>query len=287
MSKQIDEVIASSATSLALAGDGVLDVSRRSGANLRRNSQAYLLVKPLAPKCVNPADLQQTFRRIWRTDGKFKVQQRPQGLFLFSFDMKRDRNRVLWGGPWYYLRAPMVIQDYDGLADFAYINLQSLFFWVRLENIPPRLETPVVIEDAAIVAGDNPHVDLNLLNSTGEVRVRVSHALDRPFIFEKVLKLAPGIVKNIVFFYENLVGMCATCKLIFHLDGICKKKVAKSAVQDSQKENRVEALVNLANPNYSQGSLKFTGAMPSILKPLQPQMPSKPPLTRKPIVIKK
>ncbi|KAL6184375.1 hypothetical protein ACLB2K_045777 [Fragaria x ananassa] len=241
MSKPIDEVTASFATSLALAGDGVLDVLSRLGANLHRNSQAYLLAKPLAQKCVNPADLQQTFRKIWCTEGKFK--------------------------------------------------LQSLFFWVRLENIPPRLETPTVIEDASIVAGDDPYVDLNLLNSTGEVRVRVSHALDKPFIFEKVLKLALGIVKNVVFFYENLVAICASCKLIYHLDGICYKKVAKSIVQEPQKENWVEALVNLTNLNYSQDSLKFTGvqsgvAMSSILKPIQPQMPSKS-LTRKLIVIKK
>ncbi|KAL6209881.1 hypothetical protein ACLB2K_020820 [Fragaria x ananassa] len=211
---------------------------------------------------------------------------------MFSLDLKRDRNRVLWGGPWYYLRAPMVIKDNDGLADFEDINLQSLFFCVRLENIPPRLETPAVIEDVSIIAGDDPHVDLNLLNSTREVRVRVSHALDIHFIFEKVLKLGPRIVKNIVFFYENLVGMCARCKLIYQLDGMCKKKVAKSTMQEPHKKNRVEELVNFANPNYSQGLLNFIGvqyggAMLSILKPLQSLIPSKTLLTRKPIVIKK
>ncbi|KAL6199879.1 hypothetical protein ACLB2K_029661 [Fragaria x ananassa] len=57
--------------------------------------------------------------------------------------------------------------------------LLLLFFWV------PKLEVPETIVDAAIVAGDNPFVDLSLLNSTGEVRVLVSRPLDWPFIFEK------------------------------------------------------------------------------------------------------
>nr|XP_011457626.1 PREDICTED: uncharacterized protein LOC105349503 [Fragaria vesca subsp. vesca] len=253
MPNTIDDVTASFSTSLALASKEVLDVSRRSSAAQHRNTQSYLLVKPLVPKRVDLADLQQTFKRIWKLNGKFKVQSRPTGLFMFSFDLRRDRNRVLWGGPWYYLRAPMVVQEYDGLANFNSIDLNSPFFWVRIENIPPKLEVFETIEDAAIVIGDRPFVDLPLLNSAGEVRVRVSRALDRPFIFEKVLKLAPGIVKNVLFFYENLVGMCSICKLIFHCDGVCKLKVVSSKSDTVQKENRMETLANLANPNFSKG----------------------------------
>lgn len=76
---------------------------------------------------------------------------------------------MLWGGPWYYLCAPMVIQEYDGVANFYDINFDSLFFWVRLENIISKLETPEVIEEAVIVVKDGPHVDLKLLYSTREV----------------------------------------------------------------------------------------------------------------------
>ncbi|KAL6141634.1 hypothetical protein ACLB2K_059922 [Fragaria x ananassa] len=139
---------------------------------------------------------------------------------------------------------------------------------VRMEKITPKLEVPKTIEDAAIVAGDNPFVDLPLLNSTGEVRIWVSRPLDQFFIFEKVLKLAPGIVKNVIFTYENLVGMCSACKLLVHNDGVCSSKPAMV-----QKENRVRSLANLANPNFSQGLLKFIGTKlgeTMAPKPLQP-----------------
>ncbi|KAL6225556.1 hypothetical protein ACLB2K_004406 [Fragaria x ananassa] len=69
----------------------ILDDSRRSRAAQRRNTQFYLLAKPLVPKRVDLADLQQTFKRIWTLIGKFKVQASLAGLFLFSFDLRRDR----------------------------------------------------------------------------------------------------------------------------------------------------------------------------------------------------
>ncbi|KAL6182749.1 hypothetical protein ACLB2K_044162 [Fragaria x ananassa] len=166
MPYSIDYVTVSFVASLALAGKDVLDVSRRSRAAQRRNTQSYLLAKPLISKRVDLADLQQTFKRIWTLNGKFKVQARPAGLFLFSFDLKRDQNRVLWGGPWYYLRMPMIVQEYDGLMDFDEIDMNRIFFWVRIEKIPLKLEVPKTIEDAAIAVGDNPFVDLSLGGGT-------------------------------------------------------------------------------------------------------------------------
>ena len=50
MPNSIDDVTASFAASLALAGKDALDVSRRSGAAQCRNTQSYLLAKPLIPK---------------------------------------------------------------------------------------------------------------------------------------------------------------------------------------------------------------------------------------------
>ncbi|KAL6133829.1 hypothetical protein ACLB2K_066062 [Fragaria x ananassa] len=124
MSSHIDDVTASFTASLTFAGNEVLDVSRRSGSVRSRNSQAYFLAKPFAPKRIDPSDMHQTFRRVWNINGKFK--------------------------------------EYDELVDFNAIKMDSLFFWVRLENIPPRLETKETIEDAAIVAGEDPQeIDTN------------------------------------------------------------------------------------------------------------------------------
>lgn len=82
--------------------------------------------------------------------------------------------------------------------------------------------------------------------------MRVLHDLDHSFISEKVLKLAPCMAKNNVFFNENWSG---SYSINFRFDDVCKmKKAPGPKLNESQKENRVQARANLANPNYSQVS---------------------------------
>ncbi|XP_062021336.1 uncharacterized protein LOC133737874 [Rosa rugosa] len=218
----IDEVAASFASSLALLGDDVVDLSKMSGADTRRESQAYLLARPLTSKPFTAPDLQRHFKRVWVLNAAFTVQERAQKLFVIAFDLRKDRNKVLKGGPWYFQRAPVVIHDYDGLKSPTAIQMDELFLWVKIRNIPPALEVKHTIMNIASVAGRFLEWDDKLFKASGAVRVHVAHQIAKPFFLTETLKLAPGVIEEISFFFENLLGRCHDCGLIVHEHGTCQ-----------------------------------------------------------------
>ncbi|XP_061993559.1 uncharacterized protein LOC133711453 [Rosa rugosa] len=246
MASSIDAVTASFATSLALAGEDVVDISRLHGSAPQRISQSLLLAKPLTAKPFATSDLQRHFQRVWVLDSRFKVQERAHKNFVFAFDLRKDRNRVLWGGPWYFNRTPMIIQEYDGLMAPGALKMDSLFFWVRIENIPPALEVKQTIINVASVAGKFLDIDKKLFDNTGNIRVRVSHEISRPFFLKRTLKLAPGIVEEISYFFENLNGVCQMCHLILHENGTCRMAAQSDLLQDEQMKEGTK--LDLPNP---------------------------------------
>ncbi|KAM5578331.1 hypothetical protein ABKV19_008576, partial [Rosa sericea] len=150
-------------------------------------------------------DLRWFFCRVWVLEKDFKIQERPKNRFVIAFDLKRDRNKVLRGGPWRFNQAPVVMQEYDGIALPHSVALDALFFWVRITNIPPLFEDKDTIRDIAAIAGRVIELDDKLFDTTGKIRVRVSHALYKPFFLKKRVKLASEIEEEIGFFFENLV----------------------------------------------------------------------------------
>ncbi|XP_024172097.1 uncharacterized protein LOC112178132 [Rosa chinensis] len=166
------------------------------------------------------ADLQRHFRRIWVRERGFKIQDRPQNRFVISFDLKKDKNKVLKGGTWYFNKAPVILQDYDGLSPLQAIKMETLLFWVKITNIPPALEVKETIMNVASIVG-SLEIDQKLFDITSKIRVHVAHEITRPFLLKKTLKLAPGVIEEISFFFENLIGRCHKCNLIFHENGTC------------------------------------------------------------------
>ncbi|XP_062013980.1 uncharacterized protein LOC133730397 [Rosa rugosa] len=137
-------------------------------------------------------------------------------MFVLAFDLRRDRNKVLKGGPWRFNQALVVLQEYDGVSPIHEIDLTSLFFWVRIGNIPPLFEEPDMIKSIASVAGKFLEMDDKLFENVGKVRVHVAHDISKPFFLKKTLKLAPYVEVEISYFFENLVGKCDHCNLIYH-----------------------------------------------------------------------
>ncbi|XP_062017581.1 uncharacterized protein LOC133733938 [Rosa rugosa] len=273
----MDDVTASFAASLALATNEVVDLSRSANSAARRGSQAYLLARPLAAKPAPLQDLRRFFRRVWVLEKDFKIQERPENRFVIAFDLKRDRNKVLRGGPWRFNQAPVVMQEYDGIAPPQSVALDALFFRVRITNIPPLFEDKDTIRDIAAIAGKVIELDNNLFDATGKIRVRVSHALSKPFFLKKQVKLAPGVEEEIGFFFENLVGKCNYCDLIFHGNGICPaidgRTLPRMDVNPMQRKLEIKGpSMSFAQSQFANGLFQFQGlqtpVLPSIARSL-------------------
>ncbi|KAL6227843.1 hypothetical protein ACLB2K_001799 [Fragaria x ananassa] len=91
--------------------------------------------------------------RVWILERNFQIQERPNNIFIISFDLIKDRNKVLRGGLWWYQQVPIVIQLYDGVKSIKNLAMDSLFFWVRIQNIPPTYEILENFLGIASVAG--------------------------------------------------------------------------------------------------------------------------------------
>ncbi|XP_062013748.1 uncharacterized protein LOC133730088 [Rosa rugosa] len=269
----IDEVTASFAASLALAGSDVVDISHLNGSDRRSNSQAFLLAKPMTKKQFGTQDLQRHFRRIWIIDGAFKVHDSTQGRFVFSFDLKRDRNKVLRGGPWYFNKAPVLLQHYDGMEDPLVIPMNLLFFWVKITGIPPALEEKTIIMNVASVAGKYLDFDQRLYNNKNQIRVHVAHAISHPFFLKRTLKIIPGVVKEITFFYENLHGICKDCQLLCHEQDVCPTVDAQAMHNTTTRsETSGKSLTShfpgLSDLRFQNGSFRFQGLQTPLLPPV-------------------
>ncbi|KAL6213932.1 hypothetical protein ACLB2K_013371 [Fragaria x ananassa] len=86
-----DVVTASFAASLALADRGkASDLRKIGGGPVHRSPYAFLLGKPLTRRLVDMAAFKSHFLRTWLVDRQFRVQERDENLFLFSFDSVYD-----------------------------------------------------------------------------------------------------------------------------------------------------------------------------------------------------
>ncbi|KAL6137713.1 hypothetical protein ACLB2K_063002 [Fragaria x ananassa] len=117
----------------------------------------------------------------------------------------------------------LVVEEYDGLKSPTSIPMDKLYFWVGILNMPKALEKDRYIKNTASVASKYICKDEKLFATTEQIRVRVSHALDGPFYGKKTLKIINGVVAEIIFQFENLIGLCKHCNLIQHENDICVK----------------------------------------------------------------
>lgn len=67
--------------------------------------------------------------------------------------------------------------------------MDTLFFWVGIQNIPKALENDKYIKNVDLVAGKYIYKNKKLFVVVKQVRVTVSHALNRPFHLKKTLKM--------------------------------------------------------------------------------------------------
>ncbi|KAM5555296.1 hypothetical protein ABKV19_023279 [Rosa sericea] len=239
MASSIDAVTASFAASLALAREDVIDISRMNGSAPQRISQSCPLAKPFAAP-----ELHRHFWQVWVLDGHFKVQERALRNF-----------------------------EYDGLMAPSTVKMESLFFWVWIENIPPAIEVKQTIINVASVAGKFLDIGKKLFDNTGRIRVRVSHEITRPFFQKKTLRLAPGTKEEISYFFENLNGVCKLCHLILHDEGACRM-ATQFELQQTEKtkgEKKLELpnpFQSVANEMFHNGTFRFNDIQTPVLPPI-------------------
>ncbi|PRQ55096.1 hypothetical protein RchiOBHm_Chr1g0320861 [Rosa chinensis] len=266
----IDAVTASFAASLALADGGKApDLGRIGGGSVRRSSHSFLLGKPLTRKPVDPSAFKAHFLRTWLVDKEFRVQERADNHFLFSFGSVRDRNKVLKGGVWCYDHAPVCLEEYDGVLSIGDVPMKHIRIWVRVSGIPPLYEEP----DNLILVGNllGGYLDYDKKEfRKGIVRILFSHDISKPVLLERRVFLATGVEPTLKFQFEHLKGRCSQCGLITHSGEKCEEP---NAVVSTPRVLRFGGGPPISGEGFSfsaQSNIDLPLPSPTILKKKKP-----------------
>ena len=75
-----------------------------------------LLGKLLLHKGFNVEAMKTVFQKIWKLTSGFHIKEVGDGIFVFLFNDRMDKERVNQRQPWSFNKSLLVLQEYDGLA---------------------------------------------------------------------------------------------------------------------------------------------------------------------------
>lgn len=80
--------------------------------------------------------------------------------------------------------ALMVMMKYDDMVQMNIVELNALYFWVRITKVPSLFEELDTIKDIASSNGNFIQLDEKVFENIGRVRVRISYELAK-HVFQK------------------------------------------------------------------------------------------------------
>lgn len=105
--------------------------------NKGKQSVRYgVLEKLLSKKAVKMEVFKEIFLMLWKPKHMVEFTRIKSDQFLFNFEDKGDRDRVLANEPWHFEKALLVLKLIDdcessGVDDFSFVDI-----WVQLHSLP-------------------------------------------------------------------------------------------------------------------------------------------------------
>lgn len=74
---------------------------------------------------------------LWDVSGGFEIYEIEQGIFLFTFEIETERERILSMEPWTFDKSLLVLKVYEGDRDnIGRLNFHFATFWVQIHSLP-------------------------------------------------------------------------------------------------------------------------------------------------------
>ncbi|XP_061993474.1 uncharacterized protein LOC133711356 [Rosa rugosa] len=259
-----------------------VDLWPSHGEGLRR-SQTYLVGKLLTARAFNKRSFMGMFRRAWRLNGRYTVQEHDD-RFLFTLSDPTDPNRILPGGPWGFDRAPVVLAPYDGVGAIKDVSLIKLAFWIKVRGLPLDFHMDRCLRRVGSALGRFVQKDTTEF-AVGRILIRVEVDLMQPIIFRRSFTVDDGIVVDLEFFFENLYGRCRDCGLVTHVGLPCSGTALPVELQTATPVARrnLERALNQVGVIQAAGPNLIFGAQNTPQVGLERFMPNAKPKVRKEI----
>jgi hypothetical protein len=72
----------------------------------------------------------------WRLTRTFTFKILEGNLFMFEFELARDKARVLESRPWVFEGNLFLVEDFDGRTSPSEFTFEKVSFWVQMMNLP-------------------------------------------------------------------------------------------------------------------------------------------------------
>lgn len=196
---------------------GVEDVLIEKGKGLR---QFLLLGRLLTRKPYNREAFKRTMASLWRIDKGNVTRSAERDTFLFSFEIQKERDRVVSMEPWHFENGLVVLKSLGAEDPIDWAGWNRTSFWIQLWNIPHC----GMIRDIGEVLGKGfgrcTSVDSD---ESGRcrgpaMRVRVEMDISKPLRRGAQVRL--GDIGGVVWVgakYERLPDFCFGCGKIGHV----------------------------------------------------------------------
>lgn len=191
--------------------------------NASRLSSLSLVGKILSKKLINLNLAQMIIKRVWFTKNHVKLEQISLNVFLFSFKIVEDRNRVWNKRPWSINKAHLILREWPPDLALESIDFNSSTFWVQIHGLPLQYMSQ---ENAIKIGALFPRIiqceTSSRINLVGKnyMRLQVDIDLRKPIPSGFLHKLGNRRIW-IQLRYEGLLDFCFSCGHLRHAKSSC------------------------------------------------------------------
>ncbi|OMO72810.1 hypothetical protein COLO4_27452 [Corchorus olitorius] len=173
----------------------------------------FLIGKLFTKRRANLEGMRTTLFNAWKLEMGLVIKEVGAKLYMFQFEDKPERDRVLVTQPWHFNRVLLALQPYDGIEKPESIVFDTCPFWVRIFDLPPIMMTEKIGAAVGSVIGPVLEVD----HQWGSfIRIRVMVDVTKPLVDNSVVSFPYGD-RDVEFRYEDMPDICLVCRQFYHL----------------------------------------------------------------------
>lgn len=186
-----------------------------------------LVGRLLTEKNINTRAMRTKIADVWKPSMGINIKELEQGIFLFQFYHKEDKQWVLKGGPWKFDNAMLVLESVSPGENPLKVQLWHLNIWIQIHDLPMGVMMESVGKQLGNFFGEFLEYDTKNNTSIWRECMRVRIRLD----VRKALKRRKKIVRKdgteftVSCKYERLGEFCFSCGMVTHTDRFCRKNI--------------------------------------------------------------
>lgn len=181
-----------------------------------------------------------TARAVWKVQGKFSIKQLGS-CYLFEFEDEATKLKVLEGGPYFFSRRYLVLEEWKRMLVPSKNHPSSIPVWIKLHRLPLEFWNHVAFSKIASAVGKPIYVDEATAQKKRLDYARICVEIEAGEELPSDISISVNAESVMVGVeYQWLPPKCEKCKVFGH---VCSTKPAPTEVPNEATEGNVWRVV--------------------------------------------